>query len=105
MKLLITSIGVAGLVLTACHHGAPEPDPIVALEDNMALEQFATAAVYEAHPTRALVDKFDVLSTEANRNIVRIEMTGSPTARKIYKLSIIELEEGGYQVESLEMLQ
>jgi len=106
MKHVITSMGLVVLTLSACHHTeAVSPDPIVAAQHEPALEQFAIAAVYEARPTRALVDSFEVISTKDEVSVVRVEMTGSPTARNIYQLMITELEAGEYELEAFEILQ
>jgi len=106
MNLILTSAGFVVLALSACHDTAAVLSyPVVAAQHGPALEQFALASVYEARPTRALVDSFEVISTEDAVSVVRIEMTGSPTARNIYQLSITELEAGEYQLDAFEILQ
>lgn len=105
MKQLSASIALALLGLAACAHPAPTPDEAAVLVDHSALEQFAIGAVYEAHPTRALVDKVDVLSADKAQKLVHVEMTGSPTARKIYRVRVTESEDGTLQLEQIETVQ
>ncbi len=102
MRLTIVALSLAGLSLAACHHFDPAP---AVLQDHSAMEQFAIGAVYDAHPTRALVDKVETLPSERANSVVRIEMTGSPTARKIYAVEVSERDDGSFEVVQLDTLQ
>lgn len=104
MKPLIFSISLALLGLAGCEHYGSEAEPRSVLVDP-AMEQFAIAQVYEAHPTRALVDKVDSVASTSENTVLRIEMTGSATARKIYELTISEPSPGTYELESIETVQ
>ena len=105
MKRLAASIGIVLFGLAACTHSASAPEETAVLVDQTALEQFAIGAVYEAHPTRALVDKVEVLSSDTQTKTVHVEMTGSPTARKIYRVSVTELDDGTFELEQIETIQ
>ena len=62
-------------------------------------------SVYEAHPTRALVDKIDLVPSESEHTVLRVEMTGAPEFRRIYQLHISEAEDGAFTLENMETLQ
>ena len=105
MKPVIIAIGLACLSLNGCHHFSAT-DKAETLVDYTALERFAVDAVYDAHPTRALVDKIEALpNSDAGHTVVRVEMTGAPTVRKIYAVHVSELDGGGLQLERIEPLQ
>ena len=104
MKQVALAIGFAFLGASACMHTASDAETIVSPIDD-AMEQFAIGQVYEAHPTRALVDKVERVPSASEHTVLRIEMTGSPTARKIYQLTISEQDDGAFQLESLDILQ
>ena len=105
MKRLSASIGIVLFSLVACEHAAPAPTEAAIVVDHSALEQFAVGAVYDAHPTRALVDKVEVLSADTTQKLIHVEMTGSPTARKIYRVSVTELDDGSLQLDQIETVQ
>lgn len=102
MKSVLVSLALVLAGVAACHH-APYTAPYI--EDVGALENFAVGQVYEAHPTRALVDKVEVLPSDSEPAIVRIEMTGAPTARKIYRVHVWALEDGGFTLDRIETVQ
>lgn len=108
MKLIILSIGLAVFGLSACEHTATETTEAAeapTAQTYTAIEQFAVQSVYEAHPTRALVDKIDLVPSESDHTVLRIEMTGAPEFRKIYQLQISQSESGAFQLENMETLQ
>ncbi|NQY13190.1 MAG: hypothetical protein HRT81_04920 [Henriciella sp.] len=104
MKQVALAIGFAFLGTSACMHTSSDAEIIVSPRDD-AMEQFAIGQVYDAHPTRALVDKVERVPSASEHTVLRIEMTGSPTARKIYELTISETDDGAFQLESLDILQ
>ncbi|MEL7541879.1 MAG: hypothetical protein AAGJ51_13330 [Pseudomonadota bacterium] len=105
MKPIILSIGIAVFGLSACEHTATETTEAPTVQTYTAIEQFAVQSVYEAHPTRALVDKIDLVPSESDHTVLRIEMTGAPEFRKIYQLQISQSESGAFQLENMETLQ
>ena len=104
MKPIILSVSIAIIGLSACEHTAPAPEA-AASQTYTAIEQFAVQSVYEAHPTRALVDKIDLVPSETEHTVLRVEMTGAPEFRKIYQLHISEAEHGAFTLENMETLQ
>lgn len=104
MKPIILSVSMAIIGLSACEHTAPAPEA-AATQTYTAIEQFAVQSVYEAHPTRALVDKIDLVPSESEHTVLRVEMTGAPEFRKIYQLHISEAEDGAFTLENMETLQ
>ena len=105
MKSVIVAIGVACFGLSGCHHFHQANDPSI-LRDYSAIERFAIDAVYQAHPTRALVDTVEAQpNSDEGHSVLNIEMSGSPTARKIYAVHVSELDDGTLQLERLDTLQ
>ncbi|MEL7033242.1 MAG: hypothetical protein AAGL97_12495 [Pseudomonadota bacterium] len=105
MKPIILSIGLALCGLSACEHTVPEATEAPTAQTYTAIEQFAVQSVYEAHPTRALVDKIEFVPSESEHTVLIVEMTGAPEFRKIYQLHISESEPGMFELEKLETLQ
>ncbi|MEO1553498.1 MAG: hypothetical protein AAFR82_06140 [Pseudomonadota bacterium] len=105
MKPILLSIGIVALGLSACQHTVPEPAEAPTAQTYTAIEQFAVQSVYEAHPTRALVDKIDLVPSDSEHTVLRIEMTGAPEFRKIYQLHISKAESGDFVLENMETLQ
>jgi len=102
MRLTLIALSIAGLGLAACHHKAPPPGSI---QDYSAMEQFAIGAVYEARPTRALVDSVEIVPSDGANTVLRIEMTGAPTARNIYNVEVSETPDGAFELVQLDVLQ
>ena len=102
MKSVLVSLALVLGGVAACHHAS---DTAPYLEDLGALENFAVGQVYEAHPTRALVDKVEVLPSDTEPAIVRIEMTGAPTVRKIYRVHVWALDDGTFRLDRIEVVQ
>lgn len=105
MKPIILSIGLALFGLSACEHNIPEATEAPTAQTYTAMEQFAVQAVYEAHPTRALVDKIERGPSESDHTVIIVEMTGAPELRKIYQLHISESEPGEFALKNMETLQ
>ncbi len=102
MKRLIFAALTASLPLAACHH-YQAPAPSASVIDEAAISNFAIAAVYDAHPTRALVEMVDVEpAAELGRYMVRVEMSGSEEFRKAYDLVVVEAPNGMMELISLE---
>ena len=99
MAALVVSLGVA-----ACHHTVKE-DRSVSLTDYSAMERFAIDAVYEARPTRALVDKVETVSVNGSLTVLRVEMTGAPTARQIYHVTVSDQGDNTFGLEAFETIQ
>lgn len=104
MKSTLISAGLLVFAVAACQHTAPPAEP-TSLADHVAMEQFAIAQVYDSFPTRALVDRVDISQSEDAEHVVRIEMTGSPTARKIYKVYVTPQEDGSFDLREIETVQ
>ena len=102
MRLTLIALSLASLGLAACHHTAPPP---ASIQDYSAMEQFAIGAVYEARPTRALVDLVEIVPSDGANTVFRIEMTGAPTARNIYNVEVSEAADGGFEMVQLDVLQ
>lgn len=102
MKSILMSLALVLGGAVACHHA---PDPASYLEDIGALENFAVGQVYEAHPTRALVEKVETLPSDTEPAIVRVEMTGAPEFRKIYRVHVWALDDGTFRLEQIEVVQ
>ncbi|MEO1190091.1 MAG: hypothetical protein AAFW60_13575 [Pseudomonadota bacterium] len=105
MKPILLAISISLVGLTACEHSTPEPADAPATPTYTEIEQFAVQSVYEAHPTRALVDKIEFIPSESEHTVVIVEMTGAPEFRKIYQLQISESEPGVFRLENMETLQ
>lgn len=104
MKSIWIAAVLAGLALSSCQHIYDQSET-TALADASAAEQFAIDTVYDQRPTRALVDTVETLSMDGEVTIVRIEMTGAPTARQIYKVTVSEAGDGSLQLAEFEILQ
>ena len=102
MRRTFIALSLAGLALTGCHHSEPAP---AVLQDYSAMEQFAIGAVYDARPTRALVDKVEIVPSESANTVLRIEMTGAPSARGIFSVEVAENEDGTFELVQLDTLQ
>ena len=105
MRAMLIS-GLGGLMLAACH-GATcvESDPQALQVETQEISAFgarsvALDAVYERHPTRALVDFANVEQTGTSPAVyqVHVEMTGSPEARAIYEVEVSETSDGKLDV-------
>ncbi len=104
MKTIWIAAALAGLAVSSCHYVGAKSEPAV-LTDTSAAEQFAIDTVYDQRPTRALVDTVETISMDDEVTVVRIEMTGAPTARQIYKVTVSEADDGSLQVAEFETLQ
>ncbi|MEO1554206.1 MAG: hypothetical protein AAFR82_09725 [Pseudomonadota bacterium] len=104
MKSGLISAGLLMIGLAACQNTAP-PAETAQIEDPLALEQFAIAQIYETFPTRALVDRVDISAADGAQQMVRIEMTGAPMARKIYQVYVTPLADGTFELETIETVQ
>ncbi|MEM7328123.1 MAG: hypothetical protein AAF437_05240 [Pseudomonadota bacterium] len=104
MKHMILAFGLALVGFSACTHAVDEADA-GATQTYTPIEQFAVQSVYEAHPTRALVDKIELVPSAGAHTLLRIEMTGAPEFRKSYQLEISESVADGFKLEDMQTLQ
>ncbi|MEM9054274.1 MAG: hypothetical protein AAGB16_03020 [Pseudomonadota bacterium] len=105
MKPVLLALSLTLLGPAACHH-AYEKEAASELVNYSQIERFAIDAVYKAHPTRALVDKVETLEPAmVGRYIVNVEMTGAPTARKIYNVTVDEAADGDFNLVGIEIVQ